>query len=150
LPGCPPEPDRILLTVSLTTAEIERAQDVLAGFLESRGVTPPVRYRVRLVIEELLTNLVMHGRFAGPPPPGRVAATLVTDGVRLVIEDAAAPFDPRATPDPAGPPRLEEDAVGGLGLPLVRRMAQILAYDRAEDGWNRTEVMVAGNAGVPS
>jgi serine/threonine-protein kinase RsbW len=127
--------------IPLNATELEAAQDALVEALEVAGVPGPVRYRVRLVVEELVANLIMHGRFAGTPPPVRLAVRVVPDGVLLHLDDAAQPFDPRTTPDPVGPPSLEEDPLGGLGLPLVRKMADIRDYHSLPDGWNRTEVM---------
>lgn len=134
--------DRLALEVPLEPAALEQAQEELAAFLEQAGMPAPVRYRVRLVVEELVANLMMHGRFAGPPPPVRVEARCAPDEVRLAIEDAAEPFDPRLTPDPDAAPRLEDETLGGLGLPLVRRMSRILGYHRLPVRWNRTELAV--------
>lgn len=130
----------LIRDVPLDTASVEVAQDDIAEFLEAAGVASAARYRLRLIIEELLANLIMHGRFEGDPPPARVEVALTPDTLLLAIEDAAEPYDPRLAPEPAGPPRLEDDAVGGLGLSLVRRMADIRAYHRLPRGWNRTEI----------
>ncbi len=135
--------DRLARDVPLDTAAVEAAQDEIAEFLEAAGVAAAVRYRLRLIVEELLANLIMHGRFEGEPPPARLEVALAPDALLLTIEDAAAPYDPRLAPEPAGPPRLEDDTVGGLGLSLVRRMAEIRAYDRLPHGWNRTEMALS-------
>jgi anti-sigma regulatory factor (Ser/Thr protein kinase) len=128
--------------VPLDLAALATAQDSLAAWLEATGVAGPARYRVRLVIEELLANLIQHGRFAGPVLPARLLVATTAAAVEIAIEDAAAPFDPRTAPEPAGPPSLQDDRVGGLGLSLLRRMAEIRAYRRLADGWNRTEVVI--------
>ncbi len=126
--------------VPLNATALEAVQDRLAGILESAGVPHPVRYRVRLVIEELVVNLIMHGRFARDHVPARVALSVTPEAVLLQIDDAAEPFDPRQGGDDTAPPSLEEDTLGGLGLPLVRKMAQIRDYRRLPSGWNRTEL----------
>lgn len=129
------------LEVALDTAAIEAAQDQVAGWLAGQGADAKLAYRARLVIEELLTNLVMHGRFTGPPPPVRLALRMVAPGLELVIEDAAAPFDPRTEI------AREPDAIGGLGLALVRQMAAIEAYGQSAQGWNRTRMLISGEPG---
>lgn len=138
-----PERPNLTRDVPLDTAAVSDVQDGIATFLEAEGVSPAVCYRLRLVIEELLANLIMHGRFAGTPPPARINVALTPDALLLTIDDAAAPFDPRLAPEPAGPPRIEDDTVGGLGLSLVRKMAVIRAYHRLPDGWNRTEMALS-------
>jgi anti-sigma regulatory factor (Ser/Thr protein kinase) len=134
--------------IPLDAAALAAAQDRLAESLDLAGLPAPVRYRVRLVVEELVANLLMHGRFAGPPAPVRLALRLRADALLLDLDDAAAPFDPRTTPDP-GLPDLADDRLGGLGLPLVRKMAEIRAYRRLPEGWNRTELAFALDAAAP-
>ena len=128
------------LSVPVALAALEAAQDSVESYLASADIPMPVQLRIRLVIEELLANLVMHGRFAGAPPPMRLALAIQPDGIELVIEDAAAPFDPRTSPAPALSLPPAERPIGGLGLAMVRRSATIRAYDAAEDGWNRTRL----------
>ncbi len=126
----PPEPDGLAA-----------AQDRIEAWLVAAGASFRLRYKLRLVLDELAANLAMHGRFAGPPPPARVALRLDAEGLALRFEDAATPFDPRmAAPPPL--PSLEGEAVGGLGLALVRRMAEIVDYQSLPDGWNRTELRI--------
>ncbi len=120
---------------------IAPAQAAVAAWAEAQAVPPPAAYRLALVLEELLANLAMHGRFDGPPPAARLRLEVDQAVVRAVIEDAAAPFDPREAPAPA-PLRLDDDRLGGLGLPLVRKMADRLDYGLAADGWNRTELAI--------
>ena len=130
------------LQVPITMAAVAEAEGELDGWLAAHGVAPAAAYRTRLVVEELLTNLVRHGRFDGPAPPAWLELGLREQELRLVIEDAAAPFDPRLAP-PTPPPSLDDDRIGGLGLALVLKMADCLAYGRTATGWNRTELRIA-------
>lgn len=130
------------LEVPLGAEGLEQAQARVEAFLACEGASDRVRYRVRLVLDELAANLSMHGRFAGPPPPFRLAVAAAPGGATLVLDDAAEPFDPRTAPEPA-PASIEGEEVGGLGLALVRRMARITAYRRLPEGWNRTELVIA-------
>lgn len=133
----------LLLSVPIGMAAIPGAQAAIESWAAEAGLSPAVTYRLALVTEELLANLAMHGRFAGDPPPARVTVEAAEGGAVLVIEDAAAPFDPREAPVPAVP-SLADDRVGGMGLALVRRMAASLDYGPAEGGWNRTRIALAG------
>jgi anti-sigma regulatory factor (Ser/Thr protein kinase) len=127
----------------LDPAGLEAGQARIADFLGRSGASERIRYKVRLVLDEMIANLQLHGRFLGEPSSARVE--LHWDGLRvlLCLEDMAAPFDPRATPEPAGPPSLDDDRVGGLGLSLVRKMSDIRAYTRTAQGWNRTEFLIS-------
>lgn len=143
----PPEASELRLDVPLALPDIGAALDRVAVWLEGEGVAPAVAYRVRLVLDELLANLVMHGRFALEPPPARLRLRVETPNVTVEIEDAAEPFDPRLAPPPP-PPSLETETVGGMGLALVRKMADIRAYERLACGRNRTVLRVLPGADV--
>ncbi len=132
----------LVLEVPLETAGLAEAQDRIEAYLEAEGAPHPARYKVRLVLDELTANLTMHGRFAGAPPPVRIEVAALAAGVSVAIEDAAAPFDPRQAAAKVAPPTLDDDKVGGLGLPLVLRMAEIRDYRRLPTGWNRTELAI--------
>jgi anti-sigma regulatory factor (Ser/Thr protein kinase) len=132
--------------VPLDLAALEQAQERIAAWLDEQGVPVPVAYRTRLVIEELMANLIMHGRFAGARSPVRLEIRFADGGVDLAIEDAASPYDPRGSIDPAAPASVADDKVGGLGLPLVRRSARILDYRPTASGWNRTEMRIGDSA----
>ncbi|NKE47486.1 ATP-binding protein [Roseomonas frigidaquae] len=134
------------LQVPISLAGLEAAQDAAEAWAEGEGVPPQAALRLRLVIEELVANLVEHASWPGlppgaAPPAARLECAREAGGLRLVLMDAAAPFDPIAAPQ-AAPPTLEDDRVGGLGLALVRRMSAELAYQSDPDGWNRTSLVL--------
>ncbi len=132
------------LDVPIDMAALAEAQERIEAYLLAQGAPQPLMLRVRLVVEELLVNLVMHGRFAMQPPPAtRVAVALAGAEVRVTLKDAAAPFDPRDGAAPLPHTDIAEVPVGGLGLALVRRMARIEAYGPVAGGWNRTELAIA-------
>jgi anti-sigma regulatory factor (Ser/Thr protein kinase) len=131
----------LALSVPSDPEGLDAAQERIESWLLAHGCDAKLRYRVRLVVDELVANLGMHGRFAGPAAPARVELRLAGQGVALAFEDAAAPFDPRQAAEPPRP-SLEGEALGGLGLALVRRMAEITDYRRLPDGWNRMEMTI--------
>lgn len=130
------------LDVPIEMAALADAQARIEAYLLAQGAPQSLILRVRLVVEELLVNLVMHGRFAGPPPAARVAVALAGSTAQVTIEDAAAPFDPRQGGTPPAAPGIAEAPLGGLGLALVRQMAGIQAYAPIEGGWNRTVLAI--------
>jgi anti-sigma regulatory factor (Ser/Thr protein kinase) len=122
---------------------LEAGQARIAAFLEQGGASARIRYKVRLVLDEMIANLQLHGQYAGTPETPRVELRWEGPCIVLCLEDSAAPFDPRSTPEPSGPPTLDDDRVGGLGLPLVRKMAEIRNYTRTADDRNRTEFLIS-------
>ena len=90
--------------------------------------------RLTLLVEELFTNTVVHGHGADSEAPVRLECEVSPGRVALTYEDSGPAHDPFArviAPDAeAG---VEERLVGGLGVLLVRAMAQQVEYRRAGD-----------------
>jgi anti-sigma regulatory factor (Ser/Thr protein kinase) len=94
-------------------------------------------YLLRLVIEEIATNIVKYGY--PPHAPGVIQLQCVYgDGLlRVIIRDHGRPFDPRAHPDPDMGADSATRQIGGLGLFLVRESADELQYHHdLTSGWN--------------
>lgn len=114
---------------------------------ERAGLDKCTLYRLRLAIDEIATNVILHGY--GQPDPAqwqdssgpipwlglRVAAE-TRDSLTLALEDGAAPFDPSvvgATPPERLAQSPKERAEGGLGLFLANRSVEELDYERVDN-----------------
>ncbi len=123
------------LSLTMTSGDSpQRLVDAVEGFVSDNGLPPKAAFLIDLILEEIVTNIVNHGA-------GEHAATidiaLAHEGQRIVgsVRDDASPFDPlsRAPVDiEAG---IDERAIGGLGIHLVREMTDSVAYAR-EGGHN--------------
>jgi len=90
--------------------------------------------RLTLLVEELFTNTVVHGHGADSEAPVRLECEVSPGRVALTYEDSGPAHDPFArviAPDAEA--SVEERLVGGLGVLLVRAMAQQVEYRRAGD-----------------
>jgi serine/threonine-protein kinase RsbW len=90
--------------------------------------------RLTLLVEELFTNTVVHGHGADSEAPVRLECEVSPGRVALTYEDTGPAHDPFArviAPDAEA--TVEERLVGGLGVLLVRAMAQQVEYRRAGD-----------------
>jgi len=100
-------------------------------FSSSHGLGPALRYSVDLIVEELFTNLVKHNSGGGPSIHIRVSI----EGDRMVVEltdENVDPWDPSQAPEVALDRLIDNRRAGGLGLRLVRAMADELRYDCRE------------------
>ena len=93
-------------------------------------------YRVNLVLDELVTNVLTHGRDRCAESPGvAVRIRCRDDAVRIELSDDGVAFDPLTDAPPVAALDRGTIPVGGLGLHLVRNMTQTMSY-RYRDGRN--------------
>ena len=113
--------------------------DALTHWASERGVPPKVMASMSLILDELFSNVVMHGY--RDDTTGRVAveAHIDAQAFTVTLADQAPAFNPMLVPEPDISLSIEERQIGGLGLLFVRRTADSLAYER-----------VAGADGVPT
>jgi anti-sigma regulatory factor (Ser/Thr protein kinase) len=106
-------------------------------------LTPDQGYLMRLVIEEIATNIVKYGYSDAHRDVIQLACAAADGQLRVTIRDRGVPFDPRdhAGPDLAGTDPATRD-VGGLGLYFVREFADELSYHHdPASGWNELTVI---------
>ena len=88
---------------------------------------------VELIAEEVLTNIVRENTAPGSNVSVTVGCELNATDIALAFRDDGKPFDPLAR----AAPNLDEDAarraVGGLGIHIVRELADAVNYTRVED-----------------
>jgi anti-sigma regulatory factor (Ser/Thr protein kinase) len=94
-------------------------------------------YLLRLVIEEIATNIVKYGYEQDAPGVIQLQYAHEHGMLRVVIRDRGRPFDPRAHPDPDMGADPATRQIGGLGLFLVRESVDELQYSHDHaSGWN--------------
>lgn len=123
------------------TAELAATPDAISGltedaaaFLAKSGVDTRAAYHVALVLEELLTNVAAYG---GAEAPVSVSMMVSPERVTVEVVDGGAMFDPCVERKLDVSAAAEDRPIGGLGLWLVHRVTESLAYERAGDR-NRT------------
>ena|SRR5688572_17477361 len=129
-----------VLRLSGDMAGFERGAEAVRSALDACRVTGRARLWVELVFEEIVTNIVRHGYTDERAHEIDVRLTCGAESIVLAVEDDGQPFDPLQRAEPTRPVSLEDVALGGLGIPLVRKAATGLRYERTADGKNRLTV----------
>jgi anti-sigma regulatory factor (Ser/Thr protein kinase) len=124
-------------------AELPRLSLWLESVLAALALDDRQAYALQLVAEEMVANVMLHGRAPAGEATGdpTVELTLEPAPLRLIIEDDGAAFDPTSVAEAAPSPDLETAAIGGRGLMLVRRFSRGWRYSRTA-GRNRVEILL--------
>ena len=124
------------LKIENDPAELERLSAAVEEIGRREGWPSDLVSRVNLVLEELALNIITHGYDDGRHEI-ELSLTSEPDAVTIRIEDAGQPFDPLSdAPEPDVDAPIEDRAVGGLGIHLVRAMMDEIRYER-DRGKNR-------------
>jgi serine/threonine-protein kinase RsbW len=107
-----------------------------AAFAAELGLSLRTRSAVNLALEEVVTNVIVHGYQGREGMPIEVEVKVRLGELVACVEDQAPPFDPVCAPEPDLSLPLEQRQPGGVGIHLVRNMMDRLEYTRA-DGRNR-------------
>lgn len=114
---------------------ISSAAARINAFCAAHDLAHGISFDVTLAVDELVTNAVGYG--FDDDGEHRIDLALRIEGGTLTVEvaDDGRAFDPFQAPEPDFPAPVEERARGGLGIYLVRKTMDAVAY-RREDGRN--------------
>jgi len=128
--------------------DLSRVGMEVSRFLESKGIGGRSAYVADLALEELGTNILKYG-YDDTAVHEIILYIQVQPGtLRLVLEDDGHPFNPLDYSEPDLHLPAEERLPGGLGIHLVRKMADRIEYQR-RDGRNRVTVEIQLSADGP-
>jgi serine/threonine-protein kinase RsbW len=127
--------DVIDLSLTADDAALARIEAAVEAFSEHHALSPKTAYALSLVVEELVTNVVKYGYTDGPPGPLTMTVRVDDGSVVGALADCGVAFDPTAMAAPDIDAEMDERHIGGLGVHLVRTLAEEVAY-RREEGRN--------------
>lgn len=129
------------LSLPGTDEGIRSALDAAEALFAAHGLTKAVTWPVEVALDEVLANVVRHG-LEGRGSGATVELELRLDaGVEppvceVVVSDDGPEFDPLAAAAPDTSLGVGDRPIGGLGIALVRKLMDEVAYER-RDGRNR-------------
>lgn len=121
--------------------ELERS---IEEFASQQGWTQKLKFQMQLALEEVVLNVINHG-FGEEGHHFEVEIESSPSTVRFEVSDTARPYNPlveSAAPDLDA--KLEDRAVGGLGVHMIRTIADQLHYER-DGNRNRFRFVKARN-----
>ena len=115
--------------------DIAGATEKVRAFCAQHGLTEEVSFEVHLALDELLTNTIDYGYDDDNEHRIDLLLRLESDTLTVEIADDGRAFDPLQAAEPDLGTSIEDRARGGLGIYLVRKMMDSVAY-RRQDGRN--------------
>ena len=124
------------LTVEAKTTNIEAVTDFVNEQLEALDCPMKAQMQIDIAIDELFGNIA---HYAYNPEIGKatVRVEVTEDPLAVVITfiDNGVPYDPLAKADPDTTLSAEEREIGGLGIYMVKKSMDEIAYEY-KDGQN--------------
>jgi anti-sigma regulatory factor (Ser/Thr protein kinase) len=125
------QPSHLTLSCHLngSLSSLPAVLEDLERLLITAGADDEERGEVRLMAEEALMNIVSYAFDNDAPRTIRLRCVCTPGEVRLELQDPGRPFNPLDVPPPdlMAPP--EQREAGGLGIHLIRALADSVLYD---------------------
>lgn len=116
---------------------MERINNYVDDQLDKYRVPIKIGYKLRVVIDEIYSNIVFYSAAAS------VGLDLFVkeDDLYLIFADDGIPYNPLEAEEPDVHAPAEEREVGGLGIYLVRQLMDVIEYTY-EHGQNNLTLMI--------
>jgi len=110
-------------------SELSRLGTMVEQFGAEHHLSDDSIVNINLVLDEIVANVIRHG---GLESDDRIEVSFGLDRsiVSIEVADAGIPFDPMAAPPPNLEAPIEERRSGGLGIHIVKSLAETVAYRR--------------------
>jgi sigma-B regulation protein RsbU (phosphoserine phosphatase) len=121
------------LTIAATTENLAAVLDFVNAELERSACPQKLQTQIDISVEEIFVNIA---HYAYSPGKGDVTIRMST-GAEVVLEfaDRGRPYNPLDNSDPDINKPLAEREIGGLGIFMVKKFMDTVAY-RTDDGKN--------------
>jgi anti-sigma regulatory factor (Ser/Thr protein kinase) len=110
------------LCVTSSLTNLGDIAEYVAGRASAAGLDEERTFEVQMAVDEACTNSIQHAYRGHASGELRVCCFREGDDFVVEITDHGAPFDPQTIPNPDVTGPLEERAIGGLGVYLMRRL----------------------------
>jgi anti-sigma regulatory factor (Ser/Thr protein kinase) len=125
-------------TIPATLDSLGAIAEYVMAAAASAGLDKRSSYRLRLAVDEIATNIIVHGYAnAGLQGVLELRADINDRALTITIEDTGVAYDPRQAPAPDVNLPLEQRPIGGLGGYIATRSVDDFLYSHVGNR-NRT------------
>lgn len=129
-------PDRLTVTAANRPEELTRLAAAIEIFAETHALPPRAVLHLDMAVEEIVSNAIKYGFKDAPVREDAIELSLTFAGDRITIRiaDHGRPFDPLSqAPEPDTSAAVEDRAIGGLGVHIVKTVMTEMRYTRDGD-----------------
>ncbi|MBQ7549522.1 MAG: ATP-binding protein [Clostridia bacterium] len=122
------------LTIDALNENLHSVIDFVDEQLELNGCNMKEQMQIELALEEMFVNIANYA-YEGRTGKAEVIFSCDNGVAEITLSDSGKPYDPLKKADPDTTLSAEERKIGGLGIFLVKKNMDNVAY-RYEDGKN--------------
>jgi anti-sigma regulatory factor (Ser/Thr protein kinase) len=117
-------------TIPSRLEAIASLADEIESWAEANGVQQKLINSVNLMLDEVISNIVKYGYKHQPTGQIELRVELVGKTIEAIVRDYGPPFNLLEASDPDVSRSLDARAPGGLGIYLIRQLADEIVYRR--------------------
>jgi serine/threonine-protein kinase RsbW len=135
-------PCELSFTLRNQRSEIARMFALLEAFCATHDISDDDIFNVRLVLDEAVINVIVHGYEDTREHTINVSLKLDGGMLRVHIDDDGVAYNPLDAPEPRFDVPIEQRRIGGLGVHIMKALARSVSYHR-EDGRNHLDIEIS-------
>lgn len=117
---------------------------LLEEFCQANAISEDDMFNVRLVLDEAVINVIVHGYEDTRAHQVNVSLALHHDVLTIHIDDDGIAYNPLDAPAPRFDLPIEERRIGGLGVHIMKTLARSVEYRRGHGRNHLTIEMTIG------
>jgi len=125
--------ENLTLEVRNSIAAIAPASEAAEVWLQHSQPSPEAVFFLLLAIEELVTNCIKYGYDDAAEHTIVIGLTAANEMLTMTVTDDGHPFDPLSVPRPNLALDIQDRPIGGLGIYLLRELADQVTYERRDN-----------------
>jgi len=135
-------PFELSFTLINQHSEIARMFTLLEAFCQQNQISEDDMFNVRLVLDEAVINVMVHGYDDADEHAIHVGLSLESGNLAIHIDDDGIEYNPLDAPAPRFDLPIEQRRIGGLGVHIMKTLAKSVEY-RREDGRNKLDIQMS-------
>lgn len=116
--------------IRAASEDMSVAEAVLGAFAQEHGIPEGIVSKLSVMLDEVLSNIISYAYPSDSEEEIEISLEVIGGRVELAITDRGLPFNPLTSEPPDTGISIEEREIGGVGIHLVRTLADGVTYRR--------------------